>query len=1322
MTEFLHDLVLARGAPPSRSEQTAMALVAAALPPDPLYRVWSSLFLFGPADEVSDIDLLVLGHNALYLLEVEHWRGRISGDGDAWILESPDGASQPVEPPLPRTRQLARTVKHALVREEPSLASLWIEPLLFVPNDDLELHLPASIQKHIVTPGRLVAVLQHGELSGAGSALAQKPMDEATARTVMQVLDGLKRSRRPGYGSLAEEAPRLQRKLVADLLKHAPSPANRTYGREQLEEIAAAWLDSCAFVCALEARGLLARSAPGVQPTSLSARDELVAILQAAARHPACEPALAPPHNPIWRALPSDRGARALLGFFWPSGRHRPRWSFDRGAGDSWSVLYQVSELLREEYALLVTPRFVSELLLDLTLTPMLEERGPDSVQVLDPACGSGTLITGAFERLAEARQRLAPGTDPIRIALDALDRVYGIDITPTAALVARIRLVLAYLDRIDVKAIGDAPRPPIHVFVADSLLSGEQAELGAASILASHYPIVITSPPFVTCKDAARRELYRERYPSASGSFSLAAPFIERCFQLAAPGGFVGVLAPSHFAKREFGRPLVERVLSRLDITRILDISGAYIPGYGTPTVILVGRNRPPQSDHVRVVGAKRGEPMAPPRPEQGRVWSALAAHYDEAGYEDDYIAVADMPRASVLRFPWSLMPGAPDTLRGMIGAAATKTLEQTARIAPGAWSGNDDVFVMSPDVAERLGLEPDVVRPLVLGSFIRTWAAVARESACIPHREDDGRLLPLDPGTRWTRFLWCYRTVLQHRPASPFGSSGETWWHWLRSPRRRAGPSLVGAMVSRSNEFALSLGDAVGRTAFIIELPETASDDDAFALLGYLNSSITSFWLKSVSPSKNPGGRADRPEKQIYEFSSSSLHDLPVPRFVLEHGGARITLIELARRLHQTAQEHARCTPEHVLASWAGGSRRDLLRTLADARQRAASLARRMVCDQEELDWLMYEALGIVPTALGPTEGAAQSEHRPFAWLADEPPRGIDPRLVEVWAERRRYIQRVPALKVLESPLYKRPFEESFGMPEALAASTDGQDGEEPHPDRPLPWMEARGDHAEHQVEVACEAWLLAKLEAELRGAAPPRCLSATELASRLARVDGVSAVATLVGQPEQHDLTDLTRSLLEAHSVPFLAALRHTESGLSKHAVWEDTWALQRRQDAGELLEPPFPPPYRREDYRDAMSWRYRGKLGVPRERFIAYPGGEGNGGPSRYGWAGWDANQRATALAALYEQQRHRNGWVPDRLCPFLAGLLELAPWVERGPRESSTGHAEYDYAQFVATQARELGLSIERIRAWRPPNHAALASNENTGNREAHTEE
>ena len=47
-------------------------------------------------------------------------------------------------------------------------------------------------------------------------------------------------------------------------------------------------------------------------------------------------------------------------------------------------------------------------------------------------------------------------------------------------------------------------------------------------------------------------------------------------------------------------------------------------------------------------------------------------------------------------------------------------------------------------------------------------------------------------------------------------------------------------------------------------------------------------------------------------------------------------------------------------------------------------------------------------------------------------------------------------------------------------------------------------------------------------------------------------------------------LTR-LLADEAVPFLAAYRYKDSGMRKREAWEQTWALQRREDTGRAGRP-------------------------------------------------------------------------------------------------------------------------------------------------------
>jgi hypothetical protein len=111
-------------------------------------------------------------------------------------------------------------------------------------------------------------------------------------------------------------------------------------------------------------------------------------------------------------------------------------------------------------------------------------------------------------------------------------------------------------------------------------------------------------------------------------------------------------------------------------------------------------------------------------------------------------------------------------------------------------------------------------------------------------------------------------------------------------------------------------------------------------------------------------------------------------------------------------------------------------------------------------------------------------------------------------------------------------------------------------------------------------------------------------------------------------------------------------------------------------------------------------------VPKERFISYPGCESDhDGEPVYGWAGWDHEQRARALATLYVNRRDEESWSTERLTPMLAGLLELLPWLKQWHGAASDDYAGVSpaayYEGFLDEECRKLGLTHENLRAWRP---------------------
>jgi hypothetical protein len=219
-------------------------------------------------------------------------------------------------------------------------------------------------------------------------------------------------------------------------------------------------------------------------------------------------------------------------------------------------------------------------------------------------------------------------------------------------------------------------------------------------------------------------------------------------------------------------------------------------------------------------------------------------------------------------------------------------------------------------------------------------------------------------------------------------------------------------------------------------------------------------------------------------------------------------------------------------------------------------------------------------------------------------------------------------------------------------------------------------------------------------------PNLQTAAQLADKASSDHEFMEVASLYRNRPDFDLSALVTDLVISESVPFLPKLRYKPTGLRKREVWERTWDLQRQQDAGkDVGEIPVPPKYATADYLKTDFWRLRGKLDVPKERWISYPHCHTESDQTLVvGWAGWNHLQQATALVAYYDA-RKREGWDAKRLTPLLAGLDQLLPWIHQWHPEIDKEFGEtagQSFQTMLEHDAHELGLTLEDIRNWEPP--------------------
>ena len=572
----------------------------------------------------------------------------------------------------------------------------------------------------------------------------------------------------------------------------------------------------------------------------------------------------------------------------------------------------------------------------------------------------------------------------------------------------------------------------------------------------------------------------------------------------------------------------------------------------------------------------------------------------------------------------------------------------------------------------------------------------------------------------------------------------------------------------ISTHNHFVLDRGGKVfNRTAPVIKLPAEATEDEHLGLLGLLNSSVACFWLKQVC--HNKGSTVDQhgarqrtaPFEDFYAFNSTKVAEFPL---------IDARPLDLACRLDTLSSERAATLPDALLREGQPLPTRATLdaarREAESLRQRMIALQEELDWRCCRLYGLLPEgaaelehpnppevrlgerafeivlarrmAVGKESTTWFERHGSTPITEIPAHWPADYRA-VVERRIALIDADRN--------IGLIERPEYKRRWNTPSWDEQEQAALRD--------------WLLGRLESARY--------WPRGEGREDGAGAAggagEPAQLSSINRLADAARLDAdFMQIAELYAGRADFDVTRLVGELVAAESVPFLPVLRYTETGLRKRAQWEDCWALQRREDvidaeveqggdarrqallailgqgrdggepdaedlrwveetlateqaktkaerkAAEVGRIPVPPKYQSKDFQKADFWRLRGGLDVPKERWVSYPGCErGADGSQPIAWAGWDRLQQATALAAYYLDMKDTEGWPIDRLVPLLAGLLELLPWLKQWHNQLDPNFGERMgdyYRSFVTEEARELGFTLDDLRAWRP---AAQAS-------------
>ena len=253
------------------------------------------------------------------------------------------------------------------------------------------------------------------------------------------------------------------------------------------------------------------------------------------------------------------------------------------------------------------TPPFLASLLLDYAM-PYSTLRGDE--RVLDPACGSGLFLVGAFRRLVNAWRSRNDWQRPEVSTLKAILKrsIFGIDLDRNAIDLTAFSLRLALCDALLPPVIwGELTFDPL---LDTNLLGGDffdaiTAKSRKSPLVDHEFDVIVGNPPFESklspsgerVDAAARREAKRPSLPDNQSAYL----FLEQSLGLLNPKGRICLIQPSGllynrnasgFRAHVIGKYAVDTIL---DFTSIRKLYGAADP----KTIAVCGRAVMPSDDH---------------------------------------------------------------------------------------------------------------------------------------------------------------------------------------------------------------------------------------------------------------------------------------------------------------------------------------------------------------------------------------------------------------------------------------------------------------------------------------------------------------------------------------------------------------------------------------------------------------------------------------------------------------------------------------------------------------------------------------------------
>jgi len=627
------------------------------------------------------------------------------------------------------------------------------------------------------------------------------------------------------------------------------------------------------------------------------------------------------------------------------------------------------------------TPSFIVDYIVDNTVGKLVEGKSPGQVskiKIVDPACGSGSFLLGAYQKLLNFHLEYYSSHNPEKHQREIypvigggfrlttadkkrilLNNIFGVDIDPQAVEVTKLSLLLKVLEGETEESLRRAklvfkeralPDLGNNIKCGNSLIGSDfyrnhqgnffeneeryrinvfDWEKGFPEVFKGKNPgfdAVIGNPPYVRQEGLGKeKSYYQSHYQTFRPTADLYVNFIEKGLTLLNQEGWFGMIVSNKWLRAAYGQPLREYLTNRASVHQILDLAGLPVfLGATVRTIILICSPRPSQPKSSLLY-------MAPVSLEEFKLVRNGQSLRDFVTQK-----AIQLPTASLKPEGWSLS-----------SARASRFMERIKQCSVplkiyikgetffGIKTGLNKAFIIDKETKKRIVAKnprcKEIIKPVLTGRDVRRYSA----------KFDDKYLIwtyigvPMDQYPAVLEHLEKYQTRLRKR-----WDKGNFWWE-LRACDyydKFEQPKIIYPDIAKTCRFALDReGYFSTNTTYFIP------GKDLY-LLGILNSQLGKFVFTQLFAGLEGGGAT------YLRFFGQYMEEFPVRPINLSNRSDKSLHEQMTKLVQRNLDLH-----KQLEGKWIDYERTAISREIEAADRQIDELV-------YELYWLTEEEIALV------------------------------------------------------------------------------------------------------------------------------------------------------------------------------------------------------------------------------------------------------------------------------------------------------------------------------------------------------------------------